>query len=195
MQKFAGQYRKTTLRWAAGVLAGSALFVVAGTTSAAAAVPEAMPAAAPAAAPEAVSAIIERRWKYCEASVTRHGRTYGHLVVGKRSHGGTWRVRQLRGHIHYSRWTRPARYRLHGHCARTLGGLFHRHHHHHHARPVVRHIHTHTQVTVVPRGAAKTGAGGSMHLNSALLTGGVALGLGGLGLMVIPGRRRNTDLG
>jgi hypothetical protein len=204
MQKLAGNYRKTTLRWAAGVLAGSAMFVVGGATSAAAATP----ATVPDRAPEAVSALVENHWKYCQASVTRHGRTYGHMVVGKRKHGGTWRVKRLGGHIHYSRSTRPAVYRLHGKCAKTLGGLFHhRHHghhghhhghhmhHHHHAMPV-RHIHHHhTQVRVVPRGSAGTGAGGSMHLNTALLTGGAALGLSGLALMVIPGRRRTTDLG
>lgn len=202
MQKLAGNYRKTALRWAAGVLAGSAMFVVGGATSAAAATPAAMPDRAP----TVVSAIVENHWKYCQARVTRHGRTYGHMVVGKRKHGGTWRVKRLGGHIHYSRFTRPAVYRLHGKCAKTLGGLFHhRHHghhhhghhghHHHHARPVHIHHHHHNQVRVVPRGSAGTGAGGSMHLNSALLTGGAALGLSGLALMVIPGRRRTTDLG
>jgi hypothetical protein len=69
----------------------------------------------------------------------------------------------------------------------------------HHVMMPTHHVVTpmpmHHQVRVVPRGAAKTGAGGSMHVNSALLAGGAALGLSGLGFMVIPGRRRTTDLG
>ena len=193
MQKFAGKYRKTTLRWAAaGVLAGSALFVGAGATSAAA-------AAVPNQAPGAVSSIVEGHWKFCEASVTRHGREYAHLIVRKHGHGWS-HFKRLHGFIHYSKRTKPAVYRLHGHCAKSLGGLFHHkrcHHHMHHVMMPMHHVvmPTHRQVTVVPRGPAKTGAGGSMHVNSALLAGGAALGLSGLGFMVIPGRRRTTDLG
>jgi hypothetical protein len=136
MPQFIGQNRKIKLRWAAGVLAGSAFVVMAGATSA---------SAAPDRTPEAVSAVATKDWKYCEAKIVRNGRVYGHLVVRKKGSGDHVKVRPLRGHIKYTKRTRPAVYRFNGKCARSLAALHPRVRHHWHHQ-------WHHQVHVVPSG-------------------------------------------